>query len=315
MNTECDLSLPSCIATVAAPRSFTLPLPGIHDEEGPCLPTSLPPVVDGHVHVFPERLFEAIWRWFDKYGWPIRYKLRAPEVIAFLLARGVERVVALHYAHRPGIARSMNRFVAEIARQEPRIIGLATVFPGEPDAARILEEAFSEGLSGVKLHTHVQCMAADADPMREVYEVCARAGKAVVIHAGRQPTSEGYACDPLQICSAERVERVLRDHPTLRLCVPHLGVDELDDYARLLEKYDNLWLDTTMVLADYLPWRAPLRLLTMRPERVLYGTDFPNLPYAWDREIKALASLGLGEEALSRVLGRTAAELYGFEAP
>ena len=43
-----------------------------------------------------------------------------------------------------------------------------------------------------------------------------------------------------------------------------------------------------------------------RPDRVMYGTDFPNMPYAWDREIRSLASLGIKESALAAVLGGTA---------
>ena len=34
---------------------------------------------------------------------------------------------------------------------------------------------------------------------------------------------------------------------------PHLGADEFEEYKRMTEKNDNLWLDTTMTLADYLP--------------------------------------------------------------
>jgi predicted TIM-barrel fold metal-dependent hydrolase len=276
------------------------------------LPAQLPPVVDAHVHLFPDRMFAALWRWFDQHAWPIRYRLRTPEVVEFLLSRGVSRIVALHYAHKPGMARALNRYVAEVARLEPRVHGLATVYPGEPGAARILEEAFAMGLGGVKLHCHVQCFSPDAPALHEVYETCVAHDRPLVIHAGREPACGGYACDPKAICGAERVERVLRDHPRLRLCVPHLGVDEADAYARLLERHDHLWLDTTMVLADYfsLPW--PRRLLEARPERILYGTDFPNLPYAWDREIRRLAAEKLSEEALARVLGGTARELFGL---
>lgn len=305
--------LPSCVASFAAQRSFTLPMPGLDDEEGPHLPEALPPVVDAHVHLFPDRLFDAIWKWFDTFGWPIRYRLRAPDVISFLFARGVERIVALHYAHRPGIARGMNKFVAELSRSDPRIVGVATVFPGEPGATAILEEAFAEGLSGVKLHSHVQCVAADDAPVHEVYEACARAGKPVIIHAGREPTSPGYACDPHKICGVSRIEAALRDHPGCKIVVPHLGADELDGYMGLLEKYDNLWLDTTMAIADYLPLAVPPRMLTMRPDRVLFGTDFPNLPYAWDREIKQLLGMKLPEETLATLLGGAATALYGLQ--
>jgi predicted TIM-barrel fold metal-dependent hydrolase len=133
------------------------------------------------------------------------------------------------------------------------------------------------------------------------------------MHAGREPSSPHYKCDTHALCAAERVERVLQAHPTLKLCVPHLGADEFDAYARLLERYDTLWLDTTMALARYFPIPLPLRALQVRPERVLYGTDFPNLPYAWDREIQTLLGLKLGAEVEAGLLGQNALRLYAPE--
>lgn len=286
-------------------------LPAIDDEEGARLPTQLPPVIDAHVHVFPDRLFAAIWQWFDQWGWPIRYRLTAREALRFQLERGVARVVALTYAHKPGLARSLNHFVAELAAEEPRMIGLATVYPGEDDARAIVEEAFALGLAGVKMHCHVQCFSPDDPALNVVYETCARHGRPLVIHAGREPKSPGYKCDPHALCAAERIERVLQNHPTLKLCVPHLGADEYDAYARLLERHDTLWLDTTMTLAEYFPGPAPHHVLHVRPERILYGTDFPNLPFAWDREVTRLARLGLSEAHLAAVLGQNAASLFG----
>lgn len=287
------------------------PLPAIDDEEGPRVPDDLPPVVDAHVHLFDAPLFRAIWRWFDEHGWPVRYKLETPEVIAFLLGRGVERIVALHYAHKPGMARAMNAYMAEVQRREPRVVGLATVFPGEEGAREILEEAFDAGLQGVKLHCHVQCFAPDDDALGVVYEACEAKGLPLVMHAGREPKSPAYRCDPYELCGAGRVERVLLEHPRLKLVVPHLGADEYEPYARLLERHDNLWLDTTMMLARYFPGDDPARFVVARPDRVLYGTDFPNLPYAWDRELSRLAGMGLTDEGLEAVLGKNAATLYG----
>jgi predicted TIM-barrel fold metal-dependent hydrolase len=308
-----DDDAPVCLGAASgwlAPGSSTLPLPGLNDEEGPRLPEGLPPVVDAHVHLFPDGVFEAVWRWFDQYGWPIRYKLHTPQVVSFLLSRGVHRVVALHYAHKPGMARFLNGYVAEVARAEPRVLGLATVLPGEEGAAEILAEAFALGLKGVKLHCHVQCFAPDAPALHEVYAACARAGRPLVMHAGREPASPQYKCDVHALCSAERVERVLEDHPGLKLCVPHLGADEFDAYERLLERYDNLWLDTTMAVANYFPIPLPVRLLHVRPERILYGTDFPNIPYAWDRELKQLLALKLGDEVEAGILGGNALGLF-----
>ena len=136
-----------------------------------------------------------------------------------------------------------------------------------------------------------------------------------MIHAGRGPRSPHYHCDTDALCAASRVERVLADHPRLQLVVPHLGFDELDDYERLLGRHDNLWLDTTMAAADYFPIPYPSRLLRARPERILYGSDFPNIPHAWDREIGKLLALGLPEPHLAALLGGNARALHRIEEP
>jgi uncharacterized protein len=279
------------------------------DEEGLAVPPELPPVIDAHVHLFPDRLLQAIFAWFRANAWPIRYELAASAVAEYLLSRGVDRIVALHYAHKPGIARDLNRFVAEIAAADPRIAGVATVHPDDAEPEFILREAFAAGLRGVKLHCHVQAMPPDEPRLDPIYALCQEAGRPLVIHAGREPRCPGYRIDPHQICSADRIERVLRSFPRLQLVVPHLGADEYPEYAELLARYDNLWLDTTMVLAEYFAG-DPSFIVRQRPERILYGTDFPNLPYAWDRELKKIAKLGLPPESLALILGENARSLF-----
>lgn len=288
------------------------PLPALGDEEGLAVPQALRPLVDAHVHLFAPPVFEALWRWFETHGWPIRYRLHAEEVIEFQLSRGVDHLVALHYAHKPGLARSMNAFMAKIVADQPRVTGLATVLPGEPDAGAILADAFATGLGGVKLHCHVQCFAADDDSMAEIYEACIAADVPLVMHAGREPKSPAYACDPYEVCGADRTARVLASFPDLKLCVPHLGADEFEAYEALLESHDNLWLDTTMMLADYFDIPEAWRLVDARPDRLLYGTDFPNLPYAWDRELHRIGARRLDDEALAGLLHGNARRLFAI---
>lgn len=289
------------------------PLPLINDSEGRHVPASLPLIVDAHVHFFPDHFFYAIWQWFEQFGWPIRYRLRSPQIADFLLSRGVNHIVALHYAHKPGIARDLNAYMAEFSRSQSGITALATVFPGENNVSAILEDAFRSGLHGVKLHSHVQCFDMSSDDMNEIYEACSAHQKPLIMHVGREPKSPAYSCDPHVLCNAEKLERVLRDYPKLKICVPHLGADEFDAYRQLIEKYDNLWLDTTMTLAEYLPMDHFPELMEMRVDRIIFGTDFPNLPYAWDREIKRLVKLKLPDDALQKILGKNAMEFYAID--
>jgi len=81
----------------------------------------------------------------------------------------------------------------------------------------------------------------------------------------------------------------------------------------LLEKYDTLWLDTTMVLTDYFAMPEPIELQEYRLDRIMYGSDFPNIPYAWDRELKRMQDFGLADDELEMVLNKNAVAF--FELP
>jgi len=149
--------LAPCLRCVAAGRDGYLAerLDAIADEEAPTIPDGLPPVVDAHVHLFPTPVFRALWRWFDEHAWPVRYALESDEVVHFLKSRGIERFVALHYAHKPGMAEGLNAYMAEVVSRHEGVVGTATVLPGEPDAVGILERAFALFLSAFsKLTAH-----------------------------------------------------------------------------------------------------------------------------------------------------------------
>ena len=79
-----------------------------------------------------------------------------------------------------------------------------------------------------------------------------------------------------------------------------------------IEKYDNLWLDTAMAVTDYLPLEKPVNLHELRTDRILYGSDFPNIPYAWDREIKELGTHFQDRQQREQVLGKNAIGLFAI---
>ncbi len=286
-------------------------MPSIEDLEGDRLPVGLPAVIDAHVHIFPDDIFAAVWQWFDENGWSIRYRLRSSAIFDFLFSHGISHVVALQYAHKPGIARQLNQYMARKCLEYPgKISGMATVFPGEEESEQILREAFDSGLTGLKLHAHVQCFDMNSDSMHRLYECCRRKRKPLIMHIGREPKSSAYKCDPHQLCHAEGFEDILKNYPDLKICVPHLGFDELSSYRLLLEKYDNLWLDTAMVLTDYFPLKEKIVLQQYRTERIMYGSDFPNIPYAWDRELKELRAAPLPAAILRQITMENAIEFY-----
>jgi predicted TIM-barrel fold metal-dependent hydrolase len=274
------------------------------------------PLVDAHVHLFPPRVLQAIWSWFEAHGWPIRYKLHAEDGLRFLAAQGVSRVFGLHYAHTPGLARVLNAFVTELAQRHPMVIPFGTVLPGEPEAERIVAESLDDmGHAGLKLHCHVQKIAPDDARLLPIYDAAAARGKPIVLHAGREPSTDAYGFDCRAHCGIGPVRRVVEQFPTLKLIVPHLGADEWREFVALARGSDNLYLDTTMAVGGYLTDDVPTGAdLLPLADRLLFGTDFPNLPYAWGRERDWLLALDVPEEARRKIASGNALRLAGLPA-
>ena len=289
-------------------------MPSINDRESSKVPGNLPPVIDTHVHISPRGISSAIWKWFDENAWHIRYQMNSSRVFDFLLSHGIKYIIALQYAHKPGIARQLNAYMTEKCREfQNRITGLATVFPGEYNSVEILQEAFDSGLGGLKLHAHVQCFDMNCDHMNRLYECCRTNKKPIVMHVGREPKSLAYNCDPYQLCNAKNLEQIITDFPDLKICVPHLGFDEVKAYRKLIEKYDNLWLDTTMVITDYFMIKDKINLSHYRSDRIMYGSDFPNIPYAWDRELNVLKRADISYDVLEKISHKNAIDFFGLK--
>lgn len=274
------------------------------------------PVVDSHVHVFPDRLAKAVRNWFSRHAWEFHDRGVTEELLERLFKAGLYGAVLLTYAHRPGISEELNHFVASMLNSFPKAVGFASVHPQDKDIRGILKRAFQElNLKGVKLHCHVQLVAPDDAALDPVYETASDWGFPITIHAGKEPYVPAYGMDVRTITGAERVERVLKRFPELKLIVPHLGFGESERFYRLLERYPNLYLDTTMMLAEFFPVPVEREPLLRYSERLLYGTDYPHIPYQVDRELKCLLALELGEAPTRRILWENARDLFGILPP
>jgi predicted TIM-barrel fold metal-dependent hydrolase len=45
----------------------------------------------------------------------------------------------------------------------------------------------------------------------------------------------------------------------------------------------------------------------------MYGTDFPHIPFAWDRELKCIKAAGLSKDTLAQVVGKNALAFFGIK--
>jgi hypothetical protein len=92
---------------------------------------------------------------------------------------------------------------------------------------------------------------------------------------------------------------------------------EYTEFLDLAERYDGVLLDTTMAFTSFVeatsPFpRAELPRLKSLGDRVLLGTDFPNIPYPYANALEAIEQAGLGAGWLRAVCHDNAAKLFGL---
>jgi hypothetical protein len=255
----------------------------------------LPGLFDIHTHFLPERMLRRVWAHFDEVGpligrpWPIEYRWDQDRRLAHLHEMGVRHFTALTYAHKPGMAADLTDFALDLSATEPDCIPSATFFP-EDGVVNHVRSALERGARVFKIHAQVGGFDLREESLDEVWGMLAESATPVVIHVGSGPVPrEGFT-------GPDKLEGVLRRHPRLTAVVAHLGAPEYGEFLTLAEQYSRVHLDTTMAFTDFFEEVAPfpaelLPRLAAMPDRVLLGSDFPNIPYAYVRQLEALERL------------------------
>ena len=268
---------------------------------------------DVHLHLHPERLGAAIQRHFARDGWVAAHSWAPDDVAGALRERGVERFCFFSYAHKPGMARELNRWVAETAAGLPGAIPLGTLHPDDPDVVAIAGEALDDlGLRGFKFHHSVQRFPADDDRLFPVYERAEAEGRVFVLHAGTLPYRDGFT-------GVAHFRRVLERFPRLRVCIAHMGCFEHAEFLALSAAHEHLYLDTTMALAPiarrYVGGDASAitnEQLLRHQDRILFGSDFPLIPYDYEEERRWAIDRALPEDVRRKIFYSNALRFLGL---
>lgn len=278
-------------------------------------PLGLPGIVDVHTHFMPPRVMDKVWDYFDAAGpkigrqWPITYREAEDQRVERLRSYGVLAFSSMLYPHKPEMAAWLNSWSADFAARYPDCLHTSTFFP-EPTASRYVGDAIDAGAQVFK--SHIQVGEYDpGDPLLDpVWGALSDARVPTVIHCGSGPVSGTYT-------GPEPVAAILERFPDLRLIIAHMGMGEYSEFLDLAQRYEGVYLDTTMAFTDFVEetWPFPPtergRLADLG-DKVLLGTDFPNIPYPFAHQIEALAALNMGDDWLRAVLHGNAVRLFNL---
>jgi predicted TIM-barrel fold metal-dependent hydrolase len=293
----------------------------------------VPGIFDVHTHFLPPRVTEKVRAVFASAGpligreWPIRYLNPDDVNVALLRSLGVRRFTALPYPHRPGMAEFLNDWAADFARRTPEALHCGTFFP-EPGAGEYVAARIASGVEVFKVHVQVGAFDVRDEHLVPVWAALEEAGTPVVIHAGSGPV-------PTEFTGPGPVAEVLARYPRLTLVMAHMGAPEYDEFLAMAETYERVHLDTTMTFTRFFADTTdrfgevagvcrhagdyPDELLDRFAavgEKVLFGSDFPNIPYAFAHQVEVLEALrerhaALDDAWLAGVLWHNATRLFG----
>ncbi len=264
-------------------------------------------LADVHTHFMPDPVIRRVWQYFDdldghphlsRVRWPIVYRGDEAQRLATLRSLSVRRFSSLLYPHKPGMATWLNAWSARFAAANPDCASTATFF-AEPDAPAYVGHALDAGARVFKCHVQVGGFDPSSPVLDGVWGRLADTGVPTVIHCGSGP-------EPGRYTGAGPVRAVLERHRRLRLVVAHLGMPEYADFVDLAEAFPGVHLDTTMVFTDFIERLMPfprglLPRLADLGDKVVLGSDFPNIPYRFVHQLEALERLGFGSDWLRAV--------------
>ena len=152
--------------------------------------------------------------------------------------------------------------------------------------------ALAAGARIFKVHLQVGGFAPDDPQLDEVWGLLTEARVPVVVHAGHAPVgTDNTGPGPFG--------NLMARYPELTAIVAHLGAPDYGAFLRMAADYERVALDTTMVFTGFFDKLAPFpagdlplaRELGMAG-KILLGSDFPNLPYPYARQLAGLAGIG-----------------------
>ena len=259
-------------------------------------------LIDSHVHLLPERLAAKIRKFFVDRGAPrLLYPYESEAALGELRRAGIARCWSLPYAHRGGVASSLNRWMAQTFAGDRFVVPGATVHP-EDDVEAVVREAIEElELPVFKLHCSVGGFAPDDRRLDPLWRRVSDTGRPAVVHAGSAP--EGTATDE----EVRAVGRVAGRFPRARIIVAHFGSPAVAATLDLLRRKENVYADLCPVVAD--PVELTRASIAGLERRILFGSDTPTVAVSIEDSLERVRAWGLPAQDEAAVLGGTAEHL------
>ena len=270
-----------------------------------------PEIIDLHVHVFPERMQKAVWKYFKSVGWGF-HKEYPEQIRKTLLNHGVTHAVSLSYPHKVGVAKSLNHFMETLGQSDTMFLPFASVYPDDDDFRETVDYALnSPHLYGFKFQPLVQRFDVNDPRLDYLYEKCLERDFPITMHIGSGPIAN-------QFVGFGHFDKLIKRFEQLRICVPHMGWTEFEEFLLMMDDHPNMFLDTAVInINDNLidtTYPVTLERLMRHADRVCFGSDWPLIHYEYQTALDSVKQFDFPPDTYHKVMHDNAVRFLKLKA-
>ncbi|MBR1970120.1 MAG: amidohydrolase family protein [Clostridia bacterium] len=213
---------------------------------------------------------------------------------------------------------SASRWMYEQIKNNDRLMAFGTIDFTKENLKDQVEEIYSLGLAGIKMHPAYQKFKVDGERACEVYEIAEKRGLPISFHTG-------IHWHRISSYNTLLYDEVAYKFPELKICMEHVGGYSFfnDAIAVMSNNGSNIYAGLTSVFHHdthkhwYLGKERVKDLIWLTDvKQCVFGLDFPyTKPYQIKEAINSLREcideMNLGEEALSDVFGGNLMRMIG----
>ncbi len=257
-------------------------------------------IIDIHTHAWPDKIAAKARENLETL---FKVKLVGEPTVSTLLAymdrNRIDTSVLCGVATRPDQVPGINDWLLGLRSERLKVF--CALHPDYPEWQQELSRIRARG-DGIKFQPEFQDFYVDEERLGPLYAEIERLQLPVLFHCG-----EELSGTMLVRSAPKRILAVKERFPRLILIAAHFGGFNLLAESEQYILGRDIYLDTAFFFNYVAPQEARRLLLRHRPDRLLFGTDFPLIDQQQDLDY--LKGLALPDELMERILYRNAREL------
>jgi predicted TIM-barrel fold metal-dependent hydrolase len=232
------------------------------------------------------------------------------EMVASMDAAGIEKALLCAWCRPEGWLIRNDRVAEFVAAHPDRFVGVAAVDLSKPmEALHELERAVRDlGFKALRVVPWLWELPPTDRRYYPLYMKCIELDVPFCTQVGHTgPLKPNRTGVPLEL------DEVALDFPELRIVGGHIGHPWTEEMIAVAWKHENVSIDTSAYLPRYYPPQLLHFIRTFGKDKVMFGTNFPQLSF--EKCAEQARALDLPEEPRARFFRENAERVFRLDTP